>query len=271
MTSRIFNIIQSQSPRLGNEKRLILSRGIEHFPQSLDLRHLLLPVRDQGKTEKCAGYVGACIKEYQEREISKDKMSADYIYYHKQDPSSDKMSVQNLMDVLKVYGCVREQDMIENKDMKKLEEIGKNFTISSYARCESVQAVVQALNHHGVCMIAVPIYKRSAKETYSMWKPFNNTDEKVGGHAMVICGYLLADSHIKKFVNVEIGEQVFILRNSWGSDWGDKGYTYMSFNDFSYVWDVYVTTDNTTDISKIPQLINTNIKQPSNKKCCIIS
>lgn len=275
---RQFNIIKSE---LRNEKIVCISRDFNVNAPTLDLRHLLLPVRDQGNTDKCAGYVGACIKEYQERSVSTGAMSAEYIYCHRNvitsnnnSSTNNKMSVQNLMDVLKEFGCVREQEMPEPLDinsprMKKLEEIGKNFTISSYARCESVAATMLALNKYGVCMIAVPIYKKSAEKSTQIWKPFDSTDVQVGGHAMVICGYILADERIKKFVDVEIGEYVFIIRNSWGEKWGDKGYTYMNFKDFQYVWDVYVTTDNVTDVSKIPQLINIKNIKPKNKNCCV--
>ena len=35
----------------------------------------------------------------------------------------------------------------------------------------------------------------------------------IGGHAMLIVGY-------------DLLKQVYIVRNSWGTDWGDKGYCY---------------------------------------------
>ena len=38
-----------------------------------------------------------------------------------------------------------------------------------------------------------------------------------GGHCVGICGY-------------DTDKEVFILRNSWGSKWGDKGYGYIPFN-----------------------------------------
>ena len=40
--------------------------------------------------------------------------------------------------------------------------------------------------------------------------------EPIGGHAMLNVGY-------------DTGKQVYIVRNSWGTDWGDKGYCYFPF------------------------------------------
>ena len=40
--------------------------------------------------------------------------------------------------------------------------------------------------------------------------------EPIGGHAMLIVGY----DNLK---------QVYIVRNSWGTDWGDKGYCYFPY------------------------------------------
>ena len=43
-------------------------------------------------------------------------------------------------------------------------------------------------------------------------------NEKVlGGHAVMLCGY-------------DDKTEMFIVRNSWGSEWGDKGYFYMPYD-----------------------------------------
>lgn len=58
--------------------------------------------------------------------------------------------------------------------------------------------------------------------------PMPQQDEKVvGGHAVAIVGY-------------DDSKQVFIVRNSWGTGWGDQGYFYMPY---AYVSNQDLATD----------------------------
>ncbi len=69
----------------------------------------------------------------------------------------------------------------------------------------------------------------------SGYVPMPKKSESIlGGHCVVAVGY---DTH----------KRIFIVRNSWGNDWGDKGYCYMPFK--------YLTDPNLSDdfwaISKV--------------------
>jgi C1A family cysteine protease len=44
-------------------------------------------------------------------------------------------------------------------------------------------------------------------------------DFLLGGHAVLVCGY-----------NDNLINGMWIVRNSWGSSWGDKGYFYLPYN-----------------------------------------
>jgi C1A family cysteine protease len=52
-------------------------------------------------------------------------------------------------------------------------------------------------------------------------------EQMLGGHAVAIVGY-------------DMAKRVFIVRNSWGSKWGDRGYFYMPFD---YVLDPDLACD----------------------------
>jgi len=53
------------------------------------------------------------------------------------------------------------------------------------------------------------------------------TEQMLGGHAVLIVGY-------------DDARGVFIVRNSWGADWGDRGYFYVPYG---YFTDADLATD----------------------------
>jgi C1A family cysteine protease len=58
--------------------------------------------------------------------------------------------------------------------------------------------------------------------------PMPQQSEKLmGGHAVLCVGY-------------DDAKKVFIIRNSWGDQWGDKGYFYMPY---SYATNTDLATD----------------------------
>jgi len=57
-------------------------------------------------------------------------------------------------------------------------------------------------------------------------------EQLLGGHAILAVGYK-DDTKIK-------GQGVVICRNSWGENWGDKGYFYLPYSYFAhYVTDMW--------------------------------
>jgi C1A family cysteine protease len=61
--------------------------------------------------------------------------------------------------------------------------------------------------------------------------PLPDPDERVlGGHAILVIGY-------------DLDKKLFICRNSWGTDWGDKGIFYLPFE---YLADTDLSSDQWT-------------------------
>jgi C1A family cysteine protease len=65
------------------------------------------------------------------------------------------------------------------------------------------------------------------------------TENVLGGHAVLAVGY-------------DNAKQVFIVRNSWGSTWGDKGYFYMPY--------AYITNANLCDDFWTIRLVEAGVK-----------
>jgi len=92
--------------------------------------------------------------------------------------------------------------------------------ITKYQNAADITAVKDALAAGFPVVIGFSVYESfqdpSVANTGIMPMPNVNTEQLLGGHAVCIVGY---DDH----------KQHFIVRNSWGPDWGDKGYFYMPY------------------------------------------
>jgi len=93
-----------------------------------------------------------------------------------------------------------------------------NFTKpTSYAK--DVMAIKRALQK-GPLMTSLSVYADFISYGGGVYK--HTTGEYLGGHAISIVGY-------------DDSKQAFIIRNSWGEDWGEKGFGHVAYNDASGV------------------------------------
>lgn len=207
------------------------------LPIVLDYRADLLPVRNQKNQGSCFAMSVACMKEYQEKQDYglNEYLSSQFFYnirdnlYDNNKNNDEGMYGRNVMKSLMKYGICSEnlytygriqyKDKIPESCFKEAE----NHKIKGYGRVLSIEALKYSLKYNGLCLIVFPIYNYGPE----MWIK-NENDKFLGGHAMTIVGYL---------------EKCFIIRNSWGSDWGDNGYSYYFFSDWGAHWEIWTTID----------------------------
>ena len=79
----------------------------------------------------------------------------------------------------------------------------------------------------------MPVYNYSAE----LWKK-RDGEKFLGGHAMVIVGY---------------NNEGFIIRNSWGINWGDEGYSIYKYKDWGVHWEIWTTIDEKNGDIIIPE------------------
>ncbi|MEN9610658.1 MAG: hypothetical protein RLZZ628_1472 [Bacteroidota bacterium] len=83
-----------------------------------------------------------------------------------------------------------------------------------------VEAIKKALSE-GLPVVTAVICPNSLSNAKMVWQPTENPATVQGGHAMCIVGY----------DNDKYGGAFEIL-NSWGSNWGNQGFIWMSYDDF---------------------------------------
>ncbi len=211
------------------------------LPLVLDLRPDLQPVRNQGIYGTCAAMTAACIKEYQEKKDIKLScyFSPSFIYLNREDVKTEGMYPRDVMRILSKLGSCEEKYLPYNKFNNKTTKSVINKTcftnalkykIKGYSIITTIDGLKKALYLYGPCLISVPVYNYSMK----MWKQ-NDNEILLGGHAMTVVGY---------------NKTSFIIRNSWGTSWGDKGYTYYNFNEFGAHWELWTLVDDITKANK---------------------
>lgn len=105
------------------------------------------------------------------------------------------------------------QDLNE-LDISDIERIIK----ATATRVNTIEELKTSLSENGPCIINFQIYNRTSR----MWYP---TDSRkiIGMHSMLVVGY---------------NWDGFILRNSWGVNWGDEGYCIFPYSDWKWKWEV---------------------------------
>lgn len=87
-----------------------------------------------------------------------------------------------------------------------------NFIIKQYGMVKSLFALKYAVVMNGPCFGALPVYRWGE----DFWIK-RNGDSLLGYHAIAIVGY---------------NKDGFIIRNSWGESFGNKGYAILKYDDF---------------------------------------
>jgi len=113
----------------------------------------------------------------------------------------------------------------------------QNFQAISYFRLDSpagtkpsakeaaasLGTIKQTLAQGLPAMFGFTVYE-SIRQAKGGKIPFPKPEESVlGGHAVLCVGY-------NDGLQIDSGKGAFIIRNSWGENWGDKGYGYLSYD-----------------------------------------
>lgn len=92
------------------------------------------------------------------------------------------------------------------------------YKINNYFKIGSIIQLQQAIIANGPCLGALPVYSDRYDDFWT------NIGDIIGGHAISIVGY---------------NPKGFIIRNSWGTSYGDKGYGLLEYEDFSSFYEIW--------------------------------
>ena len=202
------------------------------LPTSADLRPLCSPVENQGQLGSCTGNAIAGAVEFLERKnkVRFVNVSRLFIYYneraieHTTKSDSGAMIRDGIKTVVKQGVCSeRKWPYVVSRFAVKPTALcykeALQHQVTSYQRILSVDEMRACLAQGFPFVFGFTVYEsfESQQVAQTGVVPLPQPGERVaGGHAVLAVGYNDA-------------ERRFIVRNSWGSAWGMKGYFTMAY------------------------------------------
>ena len=182
-------------------------------PEELILKGYCTPVENQGNLPYCAAYSASSFAEnilWRKNHYHRDIDPVPLYKYAKTidgDPNGAGTYLECTMEALLEKGYF-------DKDICQIKQIGGELM---FGNGSAIKDVKFAIHRYGVCMAGFNI-------TTEWYSPRNNIIKadrsygSEGGHAVIICGY---------------DKDGFIIMNSWGESYADKGFVKVSYNAFS--------------------------------------
>jgi len=233
--------------------------ALSALPAARDLTISNLPVGSQGSQSSCVGWaVGYYYKTYQEArehgwDVSKAgrDFSPSWVYNQICGGRDEGATFGKAFQLLRDEGAVdisefpySADDWTTQPDSRD-RQAAKPYRIADYAALwydtggSDVNLIKARIASGQPVVLGIPVYD----SFYSCSGDWVGTpaagESKYGDHAVCAVGY---DDRAGG------GKGGIKIANSWGGNWGDKGYTYLSYSFISaYCWEAWVTTDRASD------------------------
>lgn len=198
----------------------------------VDLRPYTNQVEDQGQLGSCTGNaIAEAIEMLYNKNKKKVDLSRLFIYYYtrliegtvKYDSGA---YIRNGIKACNHYGAPLESLWPYNISKFKSAPSSVAVTdaskrkITRYERASNFNACIDALTNGYPVVVGFLVYSSfmssSVMRTGIMPYPNTRSEKLLGGHAVLLVGY-------------DNTNQRFIVKNSWGQGWGDRGYFYMPY------------------------------------------
>ena len=207
---------------------------VRQLPESVDLRPGCPPVYDQGQLGSCtANAIGGALEfaQIKEQKANPFTPSRLFIYYNERviEHTVDSDSGAQIRDGVKSVhqlGAPPETDWPYDINQFAQKPPEQAYTDATNYQAILYQRVTPTLGQLKGCLASgYPfVFGFTVYESFESQEMANTghlgmpgtAEKQLGGHAVLAVGY-------------EDSSQTFIVRNSWGADWGIKGYFTMPY------------------------------------------
>ena len=180
-----------------------------NLPKKYSYRPFLSPVTNQGTNPYCIPHSIATWLNWRQNVKTGSKVDNHIRYediYKSKKVAGEGMTYQEAFDFLKKKGVKSDKGTMK---------------VSAAGIVPSIAVLKQALIANGPCFGALPVYD---SESDTFWKKTNTKPE--GWHSITIVGW---------------DDKGFIIRNSWGVSFADRGYITVPYEDanmFREIWTI---------------------------------
>jgi len=227
MSKKTYNV---KIERLHPSKLTLMDlKPVTKLPDCVDLRPKMPPIYDQGQLGSCTANALCGVVGYDKPGFNGSRL---FVYYNERKlendiPDDAGASLSDGIKTLQTYGVCSE---------KKWPYIISQFAVKPPTKCYQDGLLNKALKVQNIhcdltsmknCLISgfpfvigISVYQsfESQQVAATGIVPMPAPNEKcLGGHAIVCVGY-------------DDSKQSWIMRNSWGTNWGIKGYFYLPYN-----------------------------------------
>ena len=221
-----------------------LKAAVKQPPASVDLRAWCSPVEDQEEIGSCTANAGMGLLEYFQRRAFASHLDGSRLFLYK--ATRDLLGwegdtgayLRTTMKAMALFGAPPEEfwpydtTQYDEEPSAFLYAFGQSYRSLKYYRHDPpglpapkvLASVKQALAGGLPSMLGFTVYSSISSANDDAGEiPFPKSGETVlGGHAVVAVGY----SDARK---VGTAKGALLIRNSWGTGWGDRGYGWLPY------------------------------------------
>lgn len=232
-------------------KKTKLAKLPKALPATVDLRAWCSPIEDQGSLGSCTANAGVGLMEYFERRALGKHIDASRLFLYKATRNLMRWTgdtgafLRSTMGAMVLFGVPPEEYWpyriadFDREPTSFCYAFAQNYQAINYYRLDppgttaaTLLARIQANLAAGLpSMFGFTVYNSISQASQTGKIPMPTKGEKVaGGHAIVAVGY---DDQMKIKNSNPGGTQTtgaFLIRNSWGTGWGDAGYGWLPYD-----------------------------------------
>lgn len=214
-------------------------------PKSVDYRKWCSPIKDQGMIGSCTAHAAVAMYEYMENRVHDKHIEGSELFVYKntrmlmatrgEAPGTGDTgaSIRAALGSLVLFGMPPEdsypyiEERYDDIPNNFAYSLAQNYQVEQYLRLDHDIKNPQANLHRIREWVAKgfpvefgftcyrEVLKQAEKTGIIAFPSMQDVTE--GGHAVMICGY-------------DNDKNAFLIKNSWGTGWGDEGYGWLSYD-----------------------------------------